>query len=39
MVKQMMGAQMPQLMMVHPNDVKLVRQHRAALDAFFESHQ
>lgn len=39
MVKQMMGAQMPQLLAVHPHDVKMVRQHKAALDAFFESQQ
>jgi len=37
MVKSMMGAQMPKLLMVHPNDVKIVEQHKSALDAFFDS--
>lgn len=38
MVKQMMGAQMPQLMQVHPSDVALVKKHRAKLDAFFDDN-
>lgn len=38
MVKSMMGAQMSQLLQVHPADLKQVQQHKAGLDAFFESN-
>ena len=37
MVKSMMSSQMPQLLSVHPSDVSLVQQHKAALDTFFKS--
>ena len=39
MVKSMMGAQMPQLLAVHPSDVALVKRHKAALETFFESQR
>ena len=37
MMESMVGMQMPQLIMAHADDIKLVRAHKDALEAFFES--
>lgn len=38
MVKSLMGAQMPKLLAVHPQDVALVKKHMAKLEAFFTDY-
>jgi len=38
MVKSLMGAQMPKLLAVHPNDVALVKKHMAKLETFFQDY-
>lgn len=37
MMESMVGMQMGQLIQAHPDDIKLVRKHKAALDKFFDS--